>query len=453
MSISRLQNFTLRDPGIKGPLWISKVTLPPPAEPDLGEHVRRAVAALGTDAGGTAATPGTNGTATGVAEAVPAAAAVEAEWTGFRSDASSRTKRPGVSEAEQYTRLMKDVRSDIVVLYLHGGGLYLLDPATYRESCASLAKKLGGRCLNVRYRLAPQHAFPAALLDVLSSYLYLLYPPVGALHEPVPANKVVVSGDSAGGNLSLSLLQLLLQINRSAKAGDTLRYHGHEIPLPLPLPAGLALLSPWTDLTASMPSNSTNAKYDYLPALSEKPRLVHVVPDHIWPATPPRLDLYCQAPQLMHPLVSPLAAQDWSGSCPVFVVCGEECLTDEGRGVAGVMAAQGVVVEWIEVQTMPHVFVLVLPGSPASKLCFDKWTGFIERVTAAETQKEDGQRQATRATLVELPRLKEREMTTDDLCRYSTQQIRRLMLDGYQRRLRVDQPASPSAEPAVASKL
>ena len=47
----------------------------------------------------------------------------------------------------------------------------------------------------MRYRLAPQHPFPSALLDALVSYFTLLYPPPGSIHEAVPASDIVFGGD------------------------------------------------------------------------------------------------------------------------------------------------------------------------------------------------------------------------------------------------------------------
>jgi len=82
-----------------------------------------------------------------------------------------------------------------VIFYLHGGGFYLCDPATHRLTTKKLAKLTGGRCYSVRYRLAPQHPFPAALLDLLVSYLTLLYPPPGAFHEAVRPETLALAGD------------------------------------------------------------------------------------------------------------------------------------------------------------------------------------------------------------------------------------------------------------------
>jgi len=110
----------------------------------------------------------------------------------------------------------------------------------------------------INYRLAPQYPFPCALQDLLAACmyinehnflndlprqsladLYLIKPPSDASHQPVQPAHLVVAGDSAGGGLTLALLQILRDTG-------------------LPLPAGGILISPWCDLTHSFPSVHTN---------------------------------------------------------------------------------------------------------------------------------------------------------------------------------------------------
>ena len=52
---------------------------------------------------------------------LPETVAVEAEWTGYRSGVDGRAPRPDLSEAEHYESLMSEVKSDVTVLYFHGG--------------------------------------------------------------------------------------------------------------------------------------------------------------------------------------------------------------------------------------------------------------------------------------------------------------------------------------------
>lgn len=104
-SVTETQKSTMRDPGIKGPMWISKVTLPRP-EFDVRDAVLHAIEAIGT------------GSET---FDVPAIAAVEAEWTGYRSGVDKNAPQLDISEEEKYQELLKEVSSDMTILYLHGG--------------------------------------------------------------------------------------------------------------------------------------------------------------------------------------------------------------------------------------------------------------------------------------------------------------------------------------------
>jgi alpha-beta hydrolase superfamily lysophospholipase len=69
--------------------------------------------------------------------------------------------------------------------------------------------------------------------------IFLIRPPEGVAHRPVRPDRIVIAGDSAGGGLSLALLQVI-------------RDSG------LPAPAGGVLISPWCDFTHSFPSVFTN---------------------------------------------------------------------------------------------------------------------------------------------------------------------------------------------------
>lgn len=97
-----------------------------------------------------------------------------------------------------------------------------------------MSKLLKARVLSVDYRLSPETPFPGGLHDVVVAYLHLTQD-LGI--EPA---SIIVSGDSAGGGLSLALL-LYLRDNK------------------MPLPGGAILISPWCDLTASFRTWDDNA--------------------------------------------------------------------------------------------------------------------------------------------------------------------------------------------------
>jgi acetyl esterase/lipase len=89
-------------------------------------------------------------------------------------------------------------RGDAVVLYVHGGAFVSGSPRSHRGLTSELSRRLHRSVFSVDYRLAPEYRFPAAADDVLRAYAWLL-------SSGVPAERVVVAGDSAGGHLALGL--------------------------------------------------------------------------------------------------------------------------------------------------------------------------------------------------------------------------------------------------------
>ncbi|THX10353.1 hypothetical protein D6D13_05566 [Aureobasidium pullulans] len=372
--VGQTQAHTLNDPGAKGKVWTAKVTIPAPEDESIRDATFNAIADLG-DGSETYIKPGLSD--------------IDAEWTGFRPGAGSDEPLPNISEQEKYQNLMKEPSksSKTTILYLHGGAYYLCGFGTHRLQVSKLAKACNGRAFNVAYRLAPQAAFPSQLLDALNAYLYMLYPPPGSLHEPVSASDIVFAGDSAGGNLVFALLQLLLQLHRtklSDAKNPTVRYHGKTVEVPLP--AGASANSGWFDITRSMPSLVNNAKFDYLPPADHDDALGRFPKDNVWPTTPPRGDLFCDLSMLCHPLVSPLAAKDWSGAPPLWIETGEELLTDEDLVVAVRASTQGVKVHFEQYEAMPHCFAMLLPTLATSKRCMESWGNFCRNCTEGSVE-------------------------------------------------------------------
>lgn len=368
--IGKIQGMTIKDPGVKGKVWVSKVKLAVPEEDDVRQMVFKAINDMRT------------GEETWTK---PDSQPLEAEWNGYRADAKDDEPEPSsLSEQEKYHSLTKETKSKVTILYFHGGAMYLLDPVTSRNITQKLSHETGGHVFNVRYRLSPQNPFPAALLDCFTAYLSLLHPPPDAPHSAIPASEIVFSGDSAGGTCCTMLLQLLLQIHRSTSSGQipTVKFHGRDVEIPLP--AGLALTSPWIDITRSLPSIEDGVVYDYLPPPSATEKR-EFPPDDAWPAKPPRADLYCDGSALVHPLVSPLAAKDWSKSPPLFMSVGEEMLRDEDAVLAQRCVAQGVTVVWREFEAMPHCFAMLLEACNGTPVHYQEIGRFIKDVVEGRT--------------------------------------------------------------------
>ena len=245
----------------------------------------------------------------------------------------------------------------------------------------------------------------------------------------MPASKIVFCGDSAGGNLSSALLQLILQLQRSVPAGQipTVRYQGQDVPVPLP--AGVACSSAWVDLTRAMPSILENARWDYLPPPSQRSLNEHLPGCALWPVDPAREDLYCDGTMLMHPFVSPLAApsSSWAGAPPVFHFYGQEMLTDEGKYFARKLARGGVPVQWEEFEAMPHCFAMVLRGTPVARLALNLWSDFIVRVVKEEQVE-------TRGMYYEAVTLKSKTLDVKNLGDLTDNQVEEKMMDDVKRK-------------------
>lgn len=85
-----------------------------------------------------------------------------------------------------------------VLVYAHGGGFVAGDLDTVDAVCRRTAARSGWTVVSVDYRRAPEHPFPAALIDVESVTRWVL----GGMDEGAAPRRVVVGGESAGGNLA-----------------------------------------------------------------------------------------------------------------------------------------------------------------------------------------------------------------------------------------------------------
>lgn len=213
-----------------------------------------------------------------------------------------------------------------VLYYLHGGAYLMGSPATHRKMVSHIAKAAGVRALLPDYSLAPEKPFPAGLNDCLAVYRQLL-------ETGVSANDIVISGDSAGGGMSMATMLSLRD------AGD-------------PLPAAAVLLSPWLDLTGRGESGITRAEEDP------------------WFRVDDMMDIasmYQPDGELTNPLVSPVFA-DANGLPPMLIQVGDHeiLLSDSTRLTGNITAAGGEVSlkVWPE---MWHVFQFFIGQMPESK--------------------------------------------------------------------------------------
>jgi phosphinothricin tripeptide acetyl hydrolase len=206
---------------------------------------------------------------------------------------------------------------DEVILYLHGGGYVIGSPRSHRHLAAAIATAGRMRAFVLDYRLAPEHPFPAALDDAVAAYRWLIDA------QGVEPRRIVIAGESAGGGLVATTLVALRD------AG-------------LPLPAAGVCLSPWTDLSCSLPScDPQRPSYD--------PLIDHAVLRAMARA-------YLGRRSLRTPAASPLFA-DLRGLPPLLIqVATDEALVDDARQLA-IAASQAGVHTTLEVwPRMVHVW-------------------------------------------------------------------------------------------------
>lgn len=231
------------------------------------------------------------------------------------------------------------VRQDGVILYLHGGGYILGSPKTHSAMLATLCEMTGLRACLPEYRLAPEMPFPAAVDDALRAYRALL----DRGYQP---QHIVLGGDSAGGGLTLALLQRILQSD-------------------LPSPAGAFVFSPWTDLTFSGDSLTANKSND--PLLPGE-RIEHL------------RDMYAGGTNPQHPLISPLFG-DYTGAPAVFVQVGStEILLDDAQRLVARLKEQKVAVDFEVWPDTPHVWQMFHGQIPEADKALEKAARFINSV-------------------------------------------------------------------------
>ncbi|GAN05597.1 acetyl-hydrolase [Mucor ambiguus] len=198
---------------------------------------------------------------------------------------------PSLKDVKQAEEVAPE--QDLIILYIHGGGFTEGYSYMYLDTFQTIIQQLKNKhnirasILSLEYSLSPEHKWPKACTEAVDCYRYLIH------DLGISPSKVILAGDSAGGNL---VATTLLQLKDRKKDDDT---------PPLPLPAGAALLCPWVDLTAQ-----------------EFP----VMHDTI---TPKMLDAFksryiADDDQMQNPLVSPVYGDFSRIRCPFFVAYGSQ---------------------------------------------------------------------------------------------------------------------------------
>lgn len=220
-------------------------------------------------------------------------------------------------------------------LHLHGGGWAFFGGKITALPAAVSALNYGGVVVAVDYRTPPDHRFPAALDDCFTVYRCLL-----ETHDP---DQILVSGDSAGGNLAAALM---LKLSDEG----------------LPPPCALFLNTPALDLTNASDSLCTNFGLDVV--LSS------------WPSG--EAELYMDGADPHDPYLSPLLGDIKPGFPPTYIRTGTRdlFLSDSVRMHAKLRKA-GVEADLYVGEAMPHggfvIFGAETPEDRDAKLDLVRW--------------------------------------------------------------------------------
>ena len=201
------------------------------------------------------------------------------------------------------------------ILYFHGGGYRMGNPASWGPFARRIAEAAQANVVLADYRLAPENPFPAGLQDAVAVYR--------ALAEK---NTVFVAGDSAGGGLTAALSLV------AHAAGAA--------------PAGMITISPMLDLTARNETYGTNATKD---VMISKANVLDCA------------DLYLQGHSAEDPLVTPLAADPAAFPPTLVLTGGNEVMLGEAIAFTEGLALGGVNVTLHVGAGMAHIWPVLQP--------------------------------------------------------------------------------------------
>jgi epsilon-lactone hydrolase len=268
----------------------------------------------------------------------------------FPADQPGVTLRPvdaGGVRAEWV--LAQGVDPDRRLLYIHGGAYVMGSPRSHRRLTTKLSELTGAAVLAIDYRLMPEHRRRAGIEDCRSAYRWLLdHGPQG----PAPAAKVWVAGDSAGGNLTLSLIAWVRDAGLRA-------------------PDAAVALSPATDATLGSPSLHAHIATDPMLGplfgrLTRVPRALLLWGAWLQTRINPR-----------DPVVSPVYG-DLSRLPPVLVQASEaEMLRDDARRYVNRAAAAGSPARLQTWDHMVHVWQIFHPELAEGREALDEIGRFL----------------------------------------------------------------------------
>lgn len=225
---------------------------------------------------------------------------------------------------------------DKCILYIHGGGFVTGSTKTVRPLTSELVKRTGYNLYSIRYRLAPEHPFPAAPEDCFQAYC--------ALERKYGGGGIVIMGESAGATLVLS------SVLRAKDEG-------------ISLPACAVVIAPAVQFDQIFPSHKDNLETDCMVSnLSEEVRATYLISDD------PTI--------IRNPYAAPYYG-DYTGFPPTLIIVSDsEVLRDDSVFLHEKMKRAGAESRLHLYHNMMHIFP-VAPSLPESKEALREIKDFI----------------------------------------------------------------------------
>lgn len=235
---------------------------------------------------------------------------------GLRVTASDESQLPGEWQRPA------EASDDAVILFLHGGGYIAGSPRTHRSFSSWLGQEARTPVFSLKYRLAPEHPFPAGLDDAV----------LAARALATRGLRVAIAGDSAGAGLAIATALRLRDEGESFLRG-------------------LALICPLTDLTDASESLRSNERSEPLLGLRHRAQAMRS---------------YSGDTPLTHPLLSPVYAT-LAGLPPMIVEASRmEVLWDDARRFVDAATSAGCDVAFHPHDGLGHDWQLMVPITPES---------------------------------------------------------------------------------------
>jgi len=231
-----------------------------------------------------------------------------------------------------------------LIIFFHGGGFVMGDLESHDLLCRHLCKQTKSTLIAIDYRLAPENKFPSALEDALDSVKYIFN---NSQNLSFDDKKVILCGDSAGGNLAF-----LMSIYAKKKE--------------IPSFSGQILIYPWIDLTMSRPS----MKIKLNGILVEKETLLYFS-NHYLNKKEEQVDWR----------VSPILYPDLSNLPPTYIyAAGIDPLLDEGDALRRRLLSFGNEVYYKLYPGQMHAFASNIVNLPTSLDCIKEASKAIKSI-------------------------------------------------------------------------